>query len=182
MKEPALTTSALVLHNLGLAAGFGGALFAQASLNPAVKTLRDPRERSELIDEAWRTQKWIHWAALGATAVTWLTGRSLVSDRLLGKDVRRLVVFKDALLGATVAGSIASAILGNAISQGRPPIQEEHQPSAQTPAPQAGAQKAMKIIGTLNLLAMAGVIGVTAWLSQKAMSSSRWGLLSRALP
>src|SRR4051794_39401440 len=48
------STTAWVLHDLGLAAGFGGTLFGKMALNPAVKEVRSREERGKVLDRAWR--------------------------------------------------------------------------------------------------------------------------------
>jgi regulator of extracellular matrix RemA (YlzA/DUF370 family) len=105
--EPPLTTGALALHDLALAAGFGGQIFGKYSLGPAVRTIQDERERGEVLEAAWSRQKWINGVSLGAVALTWLAGRSAFSGRVLGRRTRKLVIAKDVLLGTTMVATIA---------------------------------------------------------------------------
>jgi len=183
--EPALTTGALVLHDLGLAAGFGGALFGKFSLGPAVRVIGDKKERGKVLETAWGGYKWLNAISLGAVALTWIAGRSAFSGRFLGRRARNLVITKDLLLGTTVVASIASGVLGSYLGSengGYVPVEEGGKPAPEATPQQRRAQRAVSIIGSVNLIAMAGVIGVTAWLMQRASSSARWTALSRVLP
>jgi hypothetical protein len=183
--QPAITTTAQVLHDLGLAAGFGGSLFGKISLAPAVRVIGDKSERNKVIDEAWSGYKWVNLFSLGAAALTWFTGRSGISGRMLGKDARAAVVAKDALIGIHAATLIGSLGLGAYIgsgSAGLVPVQEGHFPAAETPPEKAKAIGALRVLSTVNLFAMAGIIGLTTFLNQRAASSWKWRALSAVLP
>jgi hypothetical protein len=183
--QPALTTTAQVLHDIGLAAGFGGSLFGKLSLSPAVRAIDDKAQRGKVLEEAWSGQKWVNVLSLGAAALTWFTGRSAISGRSLGKDARAAVVAKDVLVGVYAASTIGSMILGAYLgsgSQGYVPVEQGGAPAAETPPEKAKALKALRVLGTINLFSMAAVIGVTAFLNQRAASSARWKVISRFLP
>src|SRR5438128_8414549 len=111
------STTAWVLHELGLAAGFGGSLFGQMALNPAIKQVSSKVERRRVLDQAWGGFRLVQGISMALTAVSWLAGRSLVSGSFVGNDMRRLVVAKDVLVGATVASGIASSVAGAMIAQ-----------------------------------------------------------------
>ena len=42
-----------VAHDLGLSTWFGGTLFGQVSLNPAVSSISDEKDRGRVLNEAW---------------------------------------------------------------------------------------------------------------------------------
>jgi len=46
----------------------------------------------------------------------------------------------------------------------------------------ARAVRALRVLSTVNLVAMAGIIGVTTFLNQRAASSWKWRALSAVLP
>ena len=71
------TSAALAAHELGLAATFGGILFGDTGLGKSVKVLPDEKDRSRVIDEAWRTYAVPKTIGLITTAATWLIGRSV---------------------------------------------------------------------------------------------------------
>ena len=183
--QPTFTTTAQVLHDLGLAAGFGGSLFGKISLAPAVRVIEDKSERNKVIDEAWSGYKWVNLFSLGAAALTWFTGRSAISGRMLGKDARAAVVAKDALIGihaATLLGTLGLGAYIGSGSAGLVPVQEGHVPSVETPPEKAKAIRALRVLSTVNLVAMAGIIGLTTFLNQRAASSWKWRALSAVLP
>ena len=183
--QPALTTTAQVLHDLGLAAGFGGSLFGKISLAPAVRVIGDKAERNKVIDQAWSGYKWVNLLSLGAAALTWFTGRSAISGRFLGKDARAAVVAKDVLVGihtATLLGTLGVGAYIGSGSAGLVPIEQGHVPARQTPPDKARALRALRVLSTVNLIAMAGIIGVTTFLNQRAASSGKWSALARVLP
>ena len=109
---------------------------------------------------------------------------------LTGKEAdsasRGLVLAKDLLLGTTVVTSVANIVCGTLLSRDQPsgglPVESGNEPSRQTPARLAALQQAVNIIGDVNLVASAGVIGVTAILAMRAGRSPKWSLLSRFLP
>ncbi len=51
---PVLSSAAWVMHDLGLATNFGGALFGKVGLHPAVRQITSERERGEVVAEAWK--------------------------------------------------------------------------------------------------------------------------------
>jgi hypothetical protein len=186
MAAPALTTSAYVLHNLGLASAFGGSLFGKVALNPSTKLISDKTERAKVSNAAWNGYNVLNAIAIGTTAATWFFGRTLVSGRSISKDARKLVLAKDVLMGATLATGlvniIAGAVLGKKTAKDNLAMESGAQPTADAPASAKTAAALVNTFGVVNLACMAGVIGVSTWLDNQAMSSSRWTAISRILP
>lgn len=183
---PALTTTGLVLHNLGLAAGFGGSLFGKIALNPAVKVISSEEERGKVTNAAWNGFNVVNALGVGASALTWLIGRSQLTGREVDATERNLVIAKDLLLGATVALGAANigtgVFLAKQAPEGAVPMEMGNTPSARTPEAAAKAQRAINAMSIVNLACMAGVIALTAVLNNRAAASSKWTLLSRLLP
>ncbi|MFB1483641.1 hypothetical protein [Corallococcus sp. RDP092CA] len=183
---PVLSSAGLVLHDLGLAAGFGGSLFGKVALNPAVKVLGSQTERGQVVNAAWNGFNIVNAASVGLAALTWLVGRSRLTGRELDRTTRGLVLAKDVLLGATVALGAANIVGGALLAKQAPggavPVETGLTPTARTPEKAARTMRALDVGGIANIAAMAGVIGVTALLNMRAGASSRWSLLSRFLP
>jgi hypothetical protein len=181
-----LSTSAWILHDLGLAAGFGGTLFGKAALDPAVKSIDSPEQRGRVLDDAWRRYRFLDAIALGAMAATWLVGRSAFSGKRLGRPVRGLVLAKDLLIGGAVATGIATMIAGRVLHQhrlrGKLPVGSRFEPAAQMPAEARRAQRFLAWVGPLNAALAAGTIGVNAALAQESGKSGRWSAIARILP
>jgi len=104
-----LSTTAWVLHELGLAAGFGGNLFGQIALNPAVQTIQSKRERGKVTHVAWDRYKAVNGVSLLVMAGTWFAGRALLSGREVGETSRALTLSKDILVAGALASGASSA-------------------------------------------------------------------------
>jgi hypothetical protein len=181
-----LSTSAWVLHDLGLAAGFGGPLFGKLALHRAVRDIHDESERGMVLNDAWRRYNLVNIASLGVAAGTWMLGRALISGRSIDKETRTLVLVKDVLLGATIVTGALSMVSGEQLRREAPegavPVEQGNVPSPRTPRRAAALQRFLGVMGPLNIALTAGVIGITTVLAMKAGRSSKWGLLSRLLP
>lgn len=181
-----LSTSAWVLHDLGLAAGFGGPLFGKLALHRAVRDIHDESERGKVLSDAWKRYNTVNIVSLGVAAGTWMLGRALISGRLIDRETRTLVLVKDLLLGATLITGAASMLGGERVRlmapQGAVPIEQGNKPSPRTPRRAAALQRFLGVMGPLNIGLTAGVIGITTVLAMKSGRSSKWSLLSRLLP
>ncbi|AUX26102.1 hypothetical protein SOCEGT47_066610 [Sorangium cellulosum] len=181
-----LSTSAWVLHELGLAAGFGGPLFGRLALHRAVKDIHSEDERGKVLAEAWQRYNVVNAISLGTAALTWFLGRALISGRSIDEETRNLVRLKDVLLGATVATSVVNMVSGREMSEQAPglavPVRSGDAPSPRTPGKAARLQRVLNVMGPLNIVLTAGVIGVTTILAMKSGRSAKWSLVSRLLP
>ena len=177
-----LSTTAWVLHDLGLAAGFGGSLFGQFALNPAVGSISSTEERSLVLGRAWNGYRVIQGVSLGAAAASWFLGRRLLSGRAFGKDVRRLVLAKDILFGAAVANGIANMITGGRLARRRGYLASGGVGEPSGEAAPTRMRRVSTILGSTNLLLAAGVIGITSILAMKTGRSARFSFIDRFLP
>lgn len=175
-----LSTSAWILHDLGMAAGFGGALFGKAALDPAARGIESKEERGRVLDDAWGRFRVLDAAALGAMAATWLVGRQAFSGRGLGKPVRRLVIAKDVLIAGALVTGVASMIAGRILHQHR---ERGGMTVGRDMPPRAlAAKRFLTWVGPVNAACVAGTIGVNAALAQASGKSARWSLVGRLLP
>ena len=177
-----LTGSALALHNIGLAAGFGGSLFGQMALHPAVKTVDDEKERGELLNKAWRGFSPVNAIALGSVVLTWVAGRSAISGGEIDRETRGLVVAKDVLVGIYALSGIGAQIVGRTWGKREAPVKSGSEPSARASELDAKAQKTVNWLGRVSILSAAGIIALTAVLNIKAGRSVKWSALSKILP
>jgi len=184
--QPALTSTAYALHNLGLAASFGGSLFGKMALNPSVHSIADHTERGAVINRAWSRYNWINAFGMGATALTWIAGRSQISGRSIDKTSRTLTICKDILLGTALASGGATVVCGRLLAaqapDGRVDLDGGNEPSPRTPEKARSLMQTINVLGTVALVASAGVIGLTAILGLRAGTSAKWNVLSRFLP
>ena len=184
--QPAFTTSAFALHNLGLAAGFGGSLFGRVALNPAVHVIKDHTDRGAVVNRAWQRYNLINVVGMGFTALSWLTGRTLISGRSIDRTARRLTLAKDVLLATSIASGASTIVAGQMLAkqapEGRVDLDGGNEPSPRTPEKARALIQFINVVGNIGLAASAGVIALTAVLSLRASSSVKWNLLSRVLP
>ncbi|HYD43179.1 MAG TPA: hypothetical protein VEB43_20265 [Anaeromyxobacter sp.] len=177
-----LTGPSLALHNLGLAAGFGGSLFGQMALHPAVRTIDDHKERGQILQKAWRGFSPANAFAIGAVALTWLTGRAALSGGEIDRRARAMVLAKDALVAAYAGTGIASIVIGLRRGKREPPMEAGGVPAPETAEEDARAMKTVNWLGRANILAGAGIISLTALLNIKAGQSGKWNVIARLLP
>lgn len=183
---PTLTTTGLVLHNLGLASAFGGSLFGKVALNSSVKAISNKAERGKVTNLAWNGWNIVNAVGVGSAALTWLIGRTKLSGREISPTARTLTLVKDGLLGATVALGAANMATGLFLAKQAPegavPVEMGNTPTAETPAKAASAMRAINVMGIANIALMAGVIAITEVLNNHAATSPKWNLLARLLP
>jgi hypothetical protein len=181
-----LSTTAWVLHDLGLAAGFGGNLFGQLAMHPALAAIGEKRERGKVAHEAWSRYKVVNALSLGAMAGTWIAGRSFLSGREVGPASRNLVLLKDILVGGAVLGGgiaiVAGAMLDKEQAGGGQPIETGSKPAPETPKRVATLQTITNVAGTASLVFNAAVLAVTTVLAMKAGKSKKWAFFSELLP
>ena len=184
--QPILTTSALALHNLGLAAGFGGSLFGRVAFNPAVHAIKDHADRGAVVNRAWQRYNWISIAGMGFTAISWIVGRSMVSGRSIDRTARQLTLAKDVLLATTIvaggASVVAARMLADQAPEGRVDLDGGNEPSPRTPEKARSLIQFLNVAGNLGLVASAGVIALTSILTFRASTSLKWNVIGRFLP
>jgi hypothetical protein len=184
-----LSTTAWVLHDLGLATSVGGTVFGKAGLRRAMHSEGSQDGRSEIINLAWKRFTPINLLSHLSVGVTWLIGRSFLSGREVRRSARKLVIAKDALTGVYLVSGLASTAAGYAAFQLKgkdssvssvaevADIGEEDK-SRLSPK----LQRASTWLGTTNLVAGAALLGITAVLAMQAGRSTKWSFVSRFLP
>jgi hypothetical protein len=182
-----LSTTAWVLHDLGLAAGFGGNLFGQLALNPAVAAASDKRERGRVAQVAWSRYKGVNAVSLLAFASTWAIGRTLLSGREVGRASRSLTLLKDTLVAGAVIGGVGAMIAGTMLSRareraGEAPLESGSEPAAETPANVARLQRITNGFSIARIALEGAVLASTSVLAMKSGKSSKWAFVSRLLP
>lgn len=182
---PALSTTAWVMHDLGLATNFGGALFGKLALDPAVRAIPNREDRGRVLEAAWKGFNLFNMISLGTVAATWFTGRSMLSGREIDRSTHALVIAKDALVVSTLLtgiGAFASGIVLSRQGYSGLPVEDGYTPSVEMPREAQIAHRATKLFGIANLVGAAGLVAITAVLAMKSSSSHRFGLISRFLP
>ena len=162
-------TLARSMHDLGLAAWFGGALMGSVGVNGAAASLRDPSERS-----AAATVGWSRWAPISAVAIGAHLAGSVQLLRTEGYRVRhqdgvaRSSAVKAGLTAAALGTTAYSGVLNRKMAAaGHVPVQGATEPGPATPRDVAKAQKQLKAVQWLIPGLTGGIVAVTAWQSEQ---------------
>ena len=144
----ARNTLARTLHDVGLAAWFGGTLMGATGLNGAAADVDDPRQRARVANAGWARWTPVNAAAIGAHLVG---GAMLVQQnkgRLAGqKGVGSWTLGKTVLTGGALAATAYSRVLGQKLLKGGDfPAAGGTEPTTGTPPELAGAQKQLKAL------------------------------------
>src|SRR3712207_399308 len=92
-----------VIHNIGLAAWTGGALFGRVALNPALRAIGSHAERGKVANAAWNAYNAVNLLSLAAVVGGHAAGRlSELRDANLGAREKPIMAALDVL--AAVAG------------------------------------------------------------------------------
>jgi hypothetical protein len=175
-----------VVHNLGLAACFGGLLFGKTAMNPNLRTIGSEADRGKLLNATWNRYNAINVASFATAAATWFPGRLGLSGREIDQQTRNLVLAKDVLFAVGALTGLASVIQGRALRgqapEGAVPIESGTTPADETPDRAAGLLRSVNQLGNLNILVTGAILGITTVLSMKATESARFSAVSRFLP
>ncbi len=178
MKKP--SRAGKVAHDLGLSTWFGGTLFGQLSLNPAVSSIGDQRERGRVLSEAWARFQAANLPAMLSTLLGWRLGGVREDSQVRAPGLTRA---KDILLGGAVFNTVASALLGASTAAssrgGATSVRSGTKPSPQTPSEAALALRLLRFTGNGSLVLLAATVIVSALI--EAAEPKPRGLLSHLL-
>ncbi len=141
-------TLAHALHDLGLAAWFGGSLMGAIGVNGAAADVDDPRQRARVANAGWA-----RWTPFNAVAI----GAHLVGGAQLLRANKARVATQQGVLANTnlkmalTAGALAatgySRVLGKKMQKaGDVPVAGGTNPTASTPPEVAKAQKQLNAL------------------------------------
>lgn len=157
------------MHDLGLAAWFGGSLMGSVGLNGAAASLRNADERTGAA-----TRGWTRWAPISAAAIgAHLLGAAQLLNTESGRvrrqeGVGRSSLIKTVLTVGAVATTAYSGVLNRKMAAaGNVPAAGATEPGAGTPADVASAQKQLKAIQWAIPALTGALVSVTAWQSEQ---------------
>ncbi len=152
-----------VAHDLGLSTWFDWTMFGQVSLNPAVSSITDERERGKVLNEAWARFQTANIPAMLSTLLGWRIGGVRDDSELRAPGLTRT---KDLLLGGAAFNTVASTLLEAstaAVSRGEAtPVRSGTKPSPRTPPEAALALRLLRVTGNGSLGLLAATIVVSA--------------------
>ena len=141
-------TVARTVRDLGLANWFGGSLMGAVALNGSAGAVSDARERGRVPRAGW--QRWTPLEAAGILAV--VAGDTvLIASRpqhlAAQHGYARNLALKLAINGAAVAATAGTWLLGRQLDQtGEVPVEGATEPSQDTPAEAASAQRGLRVL------------------------------------
>jgi hypothetical protein len=141
-------TVSRALHDVGLAAWFGGTLANAVALNAASATVTDPREAGKVANAGWNRWTPVNAAAIGmhlAGSVMQLAGNK---GRVAGqKGVGTMALVKTGLTGAALAATGWSRLQGRKVAQQlEMPVEGATTPHPATPDDVAAAQRQLQAL------------------------------------
>jgi hypothetical protein len=170
------------LHDVGLAAWFGGTLANAVALNPAAAEARDNRGAGRVANVGWNRWTPVNASAIGAHlagSVGQLVGNK---SRLAAQDgVAGMAIVKTALTAAALGVTGYSRLLGRKVSKDTAvPVESGTEPSLTTPDDVAKAQKQLAALQWAVPALTGALIIISAYAGeQQRPSEAGKGFLSR---
>jgi hypothetical protein len=163
------STVARTLHDVGLAAWFGGSLMGAVGVNGASATVTDPRQRTRVANAGWDRWTPVNLAAIGAhlagaTKLTWDNKGRMGTQ----KGVLAMSAVKTGLTAAALGVTAYSRKLGKTIEEaGDVPANSGVEPSSATPAEVAKAQKQLKALQWVIPAVTGGLVATTVYAGEQ---------------
>jgi hypothetical protein len=179
-------TVARSLHDVGLAAWFGGALMGAWALNGAAAQISDPTERAEIATAGWKRWAPVNALAIGAHLVG--GGMIVVANRqrvATQSGVGSATAAKTAVTAAALAVTALAGYYGNKLDKAETNVTVEGatEPAAETPEPIAGAQKALRPLQWAVPVLTGALVVLTAHMGeQQRPASVLSGLVDQITP
>ena len=178
-------TVARTLHDLGLAAWFGGSLMGAAGLNGAVSVVDDQAERLRVANTGWA-----RWTPLNlAGIVAHLAGGAVLTgankSRLAGQQgVATASTVKTALTAAALATTAYARVLGKRLERaGDVPVEGGTTPNAATPEDVARPQRQLTALQWVSPVLTGAMLVIGARMGEQQRATQvTGGLIRRLLP
>ena len=157
-------TIARTMHDLGLAAWFGGSLMGATAVERGAAEAHDDTERIDIVDAAWRSWKPVQLAAIGAFALggailTYTNRRRLAKQ----EGVATLSLVKTGLAAMAVGTTMYASRLGRELAAAEgTPVASGTTPSKETPDEIASKQRRLKVVQWTVPAQVAALIAMSA--------------------
>jgi hypothetical protein len=181
----ALNVPSRAIHDVGLAAWFGGTLANAVALNRAAGETSNFSSAGRVVNAGWDAWTPVNAVAIGAHLVGSVGQLRGNKDRLFTqKGVGTMAITKTALTVAALGITGYSRLLGQKISDhASVPVASGTEPTAETPAEVASAQKQLKILQWAIPAVTGALIVVTAYAGeQQRPGAFKAGVLDRLNP
>ena len=152
------------LHDIGLAAWFGGSLAGAVGINGAAADIHDPTERLRVANAGWGRWSPVNFVAIGAHLIggagLLLANKSRVSAQ---KGVATSTIAKLALTGAALGATAWSGALGAKLAKYEgAPVKGGTEPAPTTPPEAASAQQQLKVLQWVIPALTGGIVVLTS--------------------
>ncbi|GLY21555.1 hypothetical protein [Micromonospora sp. NBRC 101691] len=171
------------MHDLGLAAWFGGSLMGATGVNGAAAQISDRTQRLPMASAGWARWTPVNAAAIGAHLAGAVGELVTESPRVLTQSgVGRMSAVKTALTVAALAVTGYSRMLGMRLEKaGQPPVAGVTEPQHDTPRAVAASQRQMKVLQWAVPAITGALIVVTSYAGeQQKPGQVLRGILGRA--
>jgi hypothetical protein len=182
---PETDTLARSLHDVGLAAWFGGSLMGAVGLNGAAAQVDDSKQRARVANAGWAHWTPINLAAIGAHVLGGALIITANKGRIAGQQ--GVASWTVAKLGVTVAALAATGyarVLGQKMEQfGDVPVEGGTEPLPETPDEVKAAQRQLKLLQwTIPALTGTALVMNARMGEQQRPKEVSGGILGRLLP
>jgi hypothetical protein len=173
------------LHDLGLAAWFGGSLMGAVGLNGAAAEAEEPKQRLRVANAGWNRWTPVNLAGITAHVAGGLILLGANKGRVASQQgVAQATVVKTALTGAALAATAWSRALGAKLNEaGEVPVEGGTDPSIDTAEDVAKAQRQLKVLQWAIPALTGAVLVLNARMGeQQRPAQVTGGLLGRLRP
>jgi hypothetical protein len=178
----ARNTVARSMHDLGLAAWFGGTLANAVALNPAAAEAGSSTDRGAVANVGWNRWTPVNAAAIGAHLVGSVGELAGNRGRVAAqKGVASMAVTKTGLTAAALGVTLYSRILGRRVSsETQMPAESGTSPDAGTPPTVAAAQRQLRALQWVVPALTGALMVVSSYAGEQQRASEvRRGLRQR---
>lgn len=171
------------MHDLGLAAWFGGSLMGAFGVNGAAAKISDTSQRLPVASAGWAKWTPVNAAAIGAHLAGAVGELVTESPRMATQaGVGRASAVKTALTVGALAVTGYSRLLGMRLEKaGGPSVQGTTEPNPQTPSEVAKSQRQLKMLQWAIPALTGALIVVTAYMGEQQRPGQVFrGMLGRA--
>ncbi|MFI7578629.1 hypothetical protein [Micromonospora sp. NPDC049497] len=157
------------MHDLGLAAWFGGSLMGAFGVNGAAAQINDSTQRLPVASAGWARWTPVNAAAIGAHLAGAVGELVTESPRVASQaGVARASSLKTALTVGALAVTGYSRLLGMRLEKaGNPPVEGTTEPNHQTPSNVASTQRQMKLLQWAVPAITGALIVMTAYMGEQ---------------
>ena len=165
------------LHDLGLAAWFGGSFMGAVGLNRAAGEVDDPTQRSRVANAGWARWTPVNAAAIGSHLLGGLLLTRANRERLATQaGVRGWTIAKSAVTAAALGATAYSRVLGKRVERaGDVAVQDGTQPSATTPPEVEQAQRQLGVLQWTIPALTGGVLVMNALMGEQQRPNQVFG-------